>query len=811
MKSVILLFIFLVISQIALGQKRTIEATRIFKSPDIDGILDDSCWQHVPEATDFLTNEPVFGKIPEQQTVVKLVYNNAALYVGAYLYDSEPSLINTSLCERDKNVIGDEFIVGLDTYNDKTTAFRFQVTAAGVQTERYMSPFIPPSDKSWDAVWESAVSVNDDGWVVEMRIPLTALRFPNVPQQEWGIQFGRFVGRTGVFTTWSPVNPNIRGAIHQWGLLTNLLELSPAPRLSLFPYFSLGVQRTPTSIINRQYANQTFYSGGLDLKYGLDQSFTVDMTMIPDFSQVQSDNTVLNLSPFEVKYDERRQFFTEGIDMFNKAGIFYSRRIGAVPSGFSSVGKNLGQNEHIEDNPSVTRLYNATKFSGRTNSGLGIGVLNAVTAPRYAVIKNDSTGLTRELLTEPLTNYNIFVLDQSLANNSKVGVINTNVLRNGGSIDANMSALDVLLNTEGNVYSMSGTAIYSYREGSGVKQNGYNYKLNVAKVSGNVRLELFNSAISKEYNANDLGISAETNRMQNFLAFRYFDFVPVWEFLNWNLSLSYTATHTLNSRTFQQSAFDVNAFFLFRDFSDLTLKATIQPSRTNDIYEPRTDGRVFVRPTTNRFGVLFNSDTRKRFQWKAGATLQTYEFPDEHVYHDILLGSKLNISDKIALSFSTFYSGAKNNLGYVTTETSGAIIFGKRNETIVENIFSLQYLFSATSNISFRVRDYWSKITYDSFTSLNEDGSLAPSSHVTNHDLNSNIFNIDMIYTWQFAAGSFFVLSWKNSISQTDDKKDDGYFHNLTKTLDAPQTNIVSLKLIYFIDYGGLKSLLGME
>jgi len=303
------------------GQKRVIPAKKTETPPKIDGKLADSCWLNVEATKYFITNEPAFGKPATQKTEVKLLYDNDALYVAYYLLDEDPSKIIKILTERDKTVIADEIVLGIDPYNEKTLAFRFQVSASGVQTDRLQSPFVPGTDRSWDAVWESKISSDEKGWYAEIKIPFSAIRFPKKPIQEWTIQFGRYVGRTGEFTTWSPVNPNIGGgAMHQWGFLNGIENLKPATRLSVSPYFTLG----------RSFSNKMFYAGGADLKYGISQSYTLDLSLVPDFSQVQSDNTVLNLSPFEVRYDERRQFFTEGADLFNKAGIFYSRRIGII-------------------------------------------------------------------------------------------------------------------------------------------------------------------------------------------------------------------------------------------------------------------------------------------------------------------------------------------------------------------------------------------------------------------------------------------------------------------------------------------------
>src|SRR4030095_2457091 len=158
-------------------------------------------------------------------------------------------------------------------------------------------------------------------------------------------------------------------------------------------------------------------NGGMDVKYGISQAMTLDMTLIPDFGQVQSDNQILNLTPFEVKFNENRSFFTEGTELFNKGNFFYSRRVGGTPIHYNDVYSSMDSTQHIVKNPTETRIANATKISGRLQSGLGIGFFNAITSPTYATVEDEAKN-QEKIQTSPLTNYNIAVLNQSLTYNS---------------------------------------------------------------------------------------------------------------------------------------------------------------------------------------------------------------------------------------------------------------------------------------------------------------------------------------------------------------------------------------------------------
>ncbi|HNW00334.1 MAG TPA: DUF5916 domain-containing protein [Chitinophagales bacterium] len=424
--------------------KPTLPATKITLAPKIDGKLDDAAWQNAPVATLDITFLPEFGKTPSQRTEVKVVYDNEAIYVAAMMYDPEPDKINRQLCERDGYSNADNFVVGFDTYNDDINGYRFTVTAAGVQKDQRFG-LNSNGDMSWDAVWESDIYFTEDGWSCELKIPYSAVRFPSKPVQDWGLQFNRSMNATGELTLWSPVDPKIYGVINQWGTLTGLENITPPLRLSFSPYLNTGYQWTPINDDPVEYTSDPILNGGLDVKYGINESFTIDATLVPNFGEVQSDNVVLNLSPFEQQFNERRPFFTEGVEIFNQTfnfigdQMFYSRRIGGTPLLYWDAGNDLTANEILTSNPYETNLINATKFSGRTNKNFGIGIFNAIGAQEFATAKDTVTGETRQILTSPYTNYNMLVFEQALKNNSKVSFTNTNVLRDGIYRDANVS------------------------------------------------------------------------------------------------------------------------------------------------------------------------------------------------------------------------------------------------------------------------------------------------------------------------------------------------------------------------------------
>ncbi|MEI9942880.1 MAG: DUF5916 domain-containing protein [Chitinophagaceae bacterium] len=468
------------------SQVKTLQAVKTPKPPVIDGNLDDAVWNETTAiATDFIQNFPTYGLRSSQRTVVKIAYDNSAIYIGAYLYD-DPALIRKQITARDDEQQKDldYFSVFFDTYHDHQNGFQFLVTSSNVQSDARLAPnqTLDPGvygDKNWDAVWDSKVGMMADGWVVEMKIPYLALRFAKDKMQDWGIQFLRSVRRNNEITFWTPVDPKENGFVNQFGELKDLTDIRPPLRLSFSPYVSTGLRSTPE---RGELKNRVLGSGGMDVKYGINESFTLDATLIPDFGQVISDNVVNNLTPYEVKFDDYRPFFSEGTEIFNKAGLFYSRRIGAAPSGYDDVEAMADADPNIEiiKNPAKAQLYNAIKFSGRTPKKLGIGILNAISAPMYATIEDRTSHQRTKIQTDPLANYNIIVLDQAFKGRSYLTFTNTNVIRNGDARDANVTGLDFSIYGKDNVYNLRGYTHYS-KVFTTNSYGGYNTSLRFGK------------------------------------------------------------------------------------------------------------------------------------------------------------------------------------------------------------------------------------------------------------------------------------------------------------------------------------------
>ncbi|RYD71722.1 MAG: hypothetical protein EOP55_20085, partial [Sphingobacteriales bacterium] len=380
----------------------------------MDGVLDDACWVNVPIATDFFEIRPVPGRVEKQdrRTEMKVLYDDVAIYVYARMYDA-PDSVSHELVSRDNIGNADFISIIVDPFYDKMNGNGFFVTAAGVQFDAKYSQ-VGDEDPNWNAVWESAVKLDDKGWTCEMKIPYSALRFSTKDIQNWGLNFSRRIQRSNTQTFWNFVDPKVNGFINQEGLWTGIANVKAPLRLSFSPYLSAYVNHYPANLPGVKNTTARF-NGGMDVKYGINNSFTLDMTLVPDFGQVQSDNRILNLTPFEVKFNENRQFFTEGTELFNKGDLFYSKRIGSIPSYYNYT--EIGAGDKIIKDQTEAKVLNATKISGRTAKGFGVGIFNAITNSMQTEVE-DANGNLREVETQPLTNYNILVFDQSLKNNS---------------------------------------------------------------------------------------------------------------------------------------------------------------------------------------------------------------------------------------------------------------------------------------------------------------------------------------------------------------------------------------------------------
>lgn len=784
---------------------KSFSASRISTAPKIDGDLNDDIWKSAEAATDFVQLSPNPGIPSNKKTDVKITYDDVAVYIGAMMYDEKPDSILKELSTRDNEANADLFGLVIDTYNDNLNAYGFFVTAAGVQIDaRYSSG--GNQDFYWDAVWYSSVKINEKGWVAEFKIPYSALRFPKIPEQNWGINFIRKIRRTREDSFWNEIKPQVSGFVNQFGDLKGITDIKSPLRLSVTPYISGYIENYPYNEKGKSNNNYSL-NGGMDIKYGINESFTLDMTLIPDFGQVQSDNRVLNLSPFEVQYNENRQFFTEGTELFNRAGLFYSRRIGAAPINFYKPYYELNEGEYVKENPATSQLINATKISGRTKSNLGIGIFNATSKPMYATV-SDSSGNTRRVETAPLTNYNILVFDQALKNNSYISLINTNVTRNGEMYDANVTGTEFKFANKSNKYAIFGNGALSqlYFPDSSKPELGYKYYLQAGKISGKWQYASNITVKSDKFDPNDLGIQFQNNTLETYTSISYNIFEPVWR-----INSLYATLGVGYSRLYKPGMlwnFNIYGEFytVFKNFFSTGGGMNLEPIITYDHWEPRITGRYYEYPKDYLGYYWISSDYRKKFAIDARVR---YRYFEENNRYNIAFGfsPRYRVNNKLSFIYDFDRDYINDDIGFVYYNyDQDRITFGRRNLLTIQNTLNVDYKFTNKMAVTLRTRHYWSKAEYQKYYTLSDYGKLFPDEQYEgNSNVNFNAFNIDLVYRWRFSPGSEVSIVWKNSIYTSGKEIIQSYSKNADMMFNSPQTNSFSIKVLYYLDYSMVK------
>jgi len=791
-----LLIAFLVGTSLLAQEKKSVEVLPISTPLIIDGILDEPVYSQVKPAKDFVQLQPYNGKPSLQPSEVYFFYDQTAIYVGAMLYDSAPDSIFNYLTQRDNIGMSDYFGVYIDPYNQGQLAYGFFITPAGVQVDiKAVKSDGDNEDANWNAVWESKTRITDKGWVVEMRIPFSALRFSKKTGKTWGMNMFRNIRRYNSNNSWNMVDRNVSGFIHQQGQLTGIKDIKPPVRLSFSPYLATYLESKSGS------TSDFLYKGGLDLKYGINESFTLDMMLIPDFGQIQSDDKKLNLSPYELYYSEKRQFFTEGTELFQRGNIFYSRRIGAGPkfSAYNSVGNN----EIIDYNPNETQLVNATKVSGRTNDGWGLGMLNAMSLPSYAILKDTLTGNKRNVLVQPFTNYNVTVIDKSLKNNSYISLINSNVSMFGNPFRANVTATEFQLRDKSKTYALIGKGGISSR-GDSTYETGYYTYLGLQKNKGKLQYGISQNLYSDKYNPNDMGYLQRNNQLLTESYIYYQVIEPFWIIREFSGYIFWDYLRTYNPNTIYGNQTGYNANVIFKNNYNINVNGGYSTD-LYDYYETRVMGRFYTNPQNYWYNFNLNTDNRKNLNFYFHYGHTKHPSTDQVANYGDLQGS-LRLGQRFQIDYALSFNNTINGVGFVDkNSTNDSIIFAKRNVNILENILSTSYVLNNKTSVSLRVRHNWTGDRNKIYYLLQHDGSLQDyPTYNKNMDQNYNAFTVDMIFRWNFAPGSELVMAWKNAAYAEKDVVVDSYWNNLRDTW-LNQSNSLSMKVLYYIDYNNLK------
>ncbi len=655
----------------------------------MDGRLDEEAWGHTPVQSAFRQRDPDEGAPATERTELRLLYDDDALYAGVRLHDRDAAAIVRQLSRRDVVAEADSFSLFLDPHHDHLTGVEFQVSAAGVQRDSiiYDDNF---EDDSWDAVWESAVTVDPGGWTIEMRIPFSQLRFPAAQRHTWGINARRVIQRKNEASWLALVPKNENGLASRMAHLAGMERIAPGRHLELLPYASAREEYVAPARAGDPFndGSRAFGSAGLDLKYGLATNMSLVAAFNPDFGQVEVDPAVVNLTANETFFEEKRPFFIEGAQVFSHFGhsgasdypyffyfeplIFYSRRIGRTPQGLPAAP--------YLDVPEATTILGATKLTGRTPGGWTVGALEAVTGSEFARI---SDGLSRgRIEVEPLTNYFVARTRRELGRRAAIGFLATAVNRRlrtpelegllveqayVGGIDGHVfidSKRDWVVSAgiAGSTVSGSRAAVLRLQQSplryyqrpdaphvhldpAATSLSGWNGSLSVNKNSGNVTANAGIWGINPGFESNDLGFATQADRggahglvqLRKLTPDRWTRSRAVW-FAKW---------WTFNyGRESQGDGVQANANVQLLNYWRLVLNLQRSWATLDD--RLTRGGPTVVRPGIQSANLTVTTDGRRRFWASANGILQKRDFGNSMK----LLSAQLNYKPWAALTLS---------------------------------------------------------------------------------------------------------------------------------------------------------------
>ena len=574
--------------------------------PRIDGVPDDAAWAQAPRAIEFTQFDPHPGEPATERTEARVLYGEDAIYVAFWAFDSAPDSVVGQLTRRDQPSYSDYVAVQIDSYFDRRTAFDFQINPEGVKSDVFRFDDTN-EDPGWDAVWDGAAVRTADGWTAEFRIPYSQLRFREDAEQTWGINFIRRIARRQEMATWADVRRGNAQIVSAFGQLQGLEGIEPPRRLEITPYSVARVSRGPGDEANPFYRkNDTFGTVGADLKFGVTSDLTLNVTLNPDFGQVDADPAEVNLSAFESFFPERRPFFVEGANLFDlpvsqgdgngfTESLFYSRRVGRAPQGFADA-----QGGYVDADDQTT-ILGAWKLSGKTAGGWSIGVMHAVTAEEQAEIA-PAAGGRDESVIEPFTNYGVARVSRDFrGGRTAVGVISTVVSRDPETADAlalrssaYSGGVDFRHRFGGDDWNMGGWIVGSHARGSAqaidllqrapqrwfqrpdadhvdydptrTSLSGWAANFDIGKISGgHWRFSTGAQARSPGFDLNDAGFLNETDYIAPYVYAGYDQSSPQGVFRRYRVNLNGWTSYSFGGERYNSGG-NINANFQTSNF-----------------------------------------------------------------------------------------------------------------------------------------------------------------------------------------------------------------------------------------------------
>jgi hypothetical protein len=806
----------------------------------IDGRLDDSGWRCAEAGSGFTDWEPDRGKVPTEETVFKVAYDQSALYFAVACLEDDPSKVTMALSRRDQMTNTDLVSVYIDPYYDRTTGYNFRVNPLGVQQDAYMFND-GERDDDWDAVWQAETYRDRHGWYAEVRIPFSSIRYRQA-QDTWGLQIYRYMHGRGEDTAWITWDRDKSGFVSRFGTLTGLRGI-PAPRqLEILPY---AVHRsTDPSAPSARDGIDNFEDFGADLKYGVTSDLTLNATFQPDFGQVEADPAVLNLSPFETFYDEKRPFFIEGSRFFEMPNfnLFYSRRIGTGSAD--------------------SRIRYAAKVTGKTSSDVSVALLAASTdvtghgqAHNFLKAGNQTSRYFVARLGREFKQGNArFHLMQTAVLNSA----DRTIYGDHASREAYTSGADFDLTFHDRKFEILGSFVGSVIDPEPLpsdptidtsRRYGTGGELDVAKRGGTWRASAWGRWESDRLELNDIGFLSAPDEMNTgfWIGYNYTPDGKSARLNQANLNYNFYRSWLYGARTGydlvsrepvwtygrghrQSLDTNINGWTQFRNYREAWFGVELMPEGTQR-YETRSSvtlengdqvsipggGPLMSEPTTYGGWIGASTDTRKDLvvstEWShyrdaarnhaTHGSLNLKWNESNAVNHQIGLGASYRVDDTQHIGNFENPGGGIGGVSYV---------FGKIHQKTVDVTVRTNLLFSRNKSLELYAQPY---ISVGNFTDGKE--LARPDSYdflpytrngfrVSDADFIFTAVNVNAVYRWEYRPGSTLFLVWTHSRSSSEDRGSHagppGSFHNSLGTgalFNNEPENTILAKITYWI------------
>jgi len=831
----------------------------VTEKPVIDGILDDECWKKGTWAGDYHQFIPNEGAKPTYPTEMNIQYDDKNLYIAFRAYDGEPDKIVRMAGVRDETV-GDLVGLTFDSYRDYRTGFEFTITAWGQKVDLVL--FNPMNwDFNWNAVWKGKTGMEDSAWVAELEVPLSQLRYSNTEEQVWGLHTWRWISRISEESNWERQSKIGPGMLYNFGELKGISGLKKSRRLEIMP-FVLGDLKTMKEVPGNPFTkNGKAWGGniGLDAKIGVSSNFTIDLTVNPDFGQVESDPSVMNLSAFETFYEEKRPFFLEGLTIFDykfdDQSLFYSRRIGHAPS--LSIDAN---DTTFVKSPDKTAILSAVKFSGTTSKGLSVGLIQSLTSNQMAHL-SDPAGNRSTRQVEPLTNYMVARVQKGYnAGNTVVGGMLTSANRfiNDPSLeflsrDAFTGGLDLLHHWKDKEFYVDARMIGSYVNGTtesiralqessaryyqrpGVHYinydttqtnlSGFGGKVKVGKGSkGFWRYSTGATWLSPGLELNDLGYlrSADEINQENVVSYLINQPVSVFhtytisleQFNTWNFNGTYLGSggHLSFSSEFKNNwSFNTNLILHSEQVDTRILRGgpdMNMPGSLATFGQVKTDLSKKIIAEFSYHYEKAGSNTATSYQLSPGISVRPVQA--------LKLGVTADYSDNLDnlqyVAARDYFSEKKYILGRIEQKTLGLTF---RVDLNISPEFSIQYYGSPfvsrgsysdfkivttpdAKSINERFNFLFGQKSGSNYTLQDLTDITSPLYSIANPDFNFHEFRSNLVAKWEYRLGSFIYFVWSSERSGRTSSSHASFGDSYKELQSVFPNNIFLIKLNYW-------------